>query len=189
MIYSLLIVLMSIALPTDPVHQAPGQHASTQQEPAAKKPVKLGPAVYRDSVNRFQFNRPYMAIVDFRGEQPEVPDVKAMYLGAEVPGKIRPAFTLQTLPPSPNVALSQESDVQWLRTSGTLREEKKLQLDKFPAIIFTADQAVEGDTLRYVSVIAYTPTCTINLTGMSSISEFKKHEASFLGAIMSLKSF
>ncbi|HET6512515.1 MAG TPA: hypothetical protein VFH43_10015 [Candidatus Kapabacteria bacterium] len=179
MIYSFLIALMSIALLTDPAQKAPD----------AKKPAKLGPAVYRDSVNRFQFNRPYMAIADFQGEQPEVPDVKAMYLGAEIPGKIRPAFTLQVLPPSPNVALSQENDIAWLRSSGTLREERKIQLDKFPAVIFAADQMVEGDTLRYVSVIAYTPTCTVNLTGLSSISEFKKYESSFIGAIMSLKSF
>jgi hypothetical protein len=179
MMYSLLIALMSFALLTDPAQQAP----------AAKKPVTLGPAVYRDTLNHFQFERPYMPITEFRAQQEEMPDVKALYLGTETPGKIRPTFMLQVRPPSPNIAMSQESDVQWLRTSGTLREEKKLQIDKFPAVMFTADQALESDTLRYISVIAYTPTCTINLSGLASISDFKKFEASYIGAIMSLKSF
>jgi hypothetical protein len=171
--------MLSVALLVDPPQQAP-----------AKKPeIKLGPSVYRDTTNHFQFDRPFMPITDFRTEVPDMPEVKAMYLGKEVEGKVRPAFMLQMRPPSPNVALSQESDVQWLRTSGLLREEKKLQLDKFPAVIFTADQPLEADTLRYISLIAYTPNCTINLTGMSSVSEFKKFEASFMSAIMSLRGF
>lgn len=170
--------MLSIAMLGDP----------PQQPAPAKKPeIKLGPSIYRDTVNHFQFDRPFMPITDFRSEQEEMPEIKAMYLGKEQEGKIRPAFMLQMRPPSPNITLSQESDVQWLRTSGFLREEKKLQLDKFPAVIFTADQPLESDTLRYISLIAYTPTCTINLTGMSSLSEFKKFEASFMGAIMSLR--